>query len=98
MPGGQKRKQAVHADPVDRKRQFHNSRMCVNGADRRETSAQEDPYAVVWTAPASPFGLLEEELYLDPWKLLVGCLFLNKTSAKQVRHLHCTVSTFLDPG
>jgi methyl-CpG-binding domain protein 4 len=33
----------------------------------------------------SPFGLLEEELWQDPWRLLLACLLLNKTSGKQVR-------------
>lgn len=37
-----------------------------------------------WQAPASPFGLLEEELWQSPWKLLLGCMLLNKTSGKQV--------------
>jgi len=41
--------------------------------------------AKAFVPPKSPFGLLEEELYSDPWKLLVGCLFLNKTTACQVR-------------
>jgi hypothetical protein len=26
----------------------------------------------------------EEELFDDPWKLLVACMLLNKTSGKQV--------------
>jgi len=32
----------------------------------------------------SPFGLLEEELWQQPWQLLLGCMLLNKTSGKQV--------------
>jgi methyl-CpG-binding domain protein 4 len=32
----------------------------------------------------SPFGLLEEELWQQPWRLLLGCLLLNKTTSKQV--------------
>ncbi|EFN59677.1 hypothetical protein CHLNCDRAFT_14045, partial [Chlorella variabilis] len=38
-----------------------------------------------WEPPVSPFGLLEEELFDDPWKLLVACMLLNKTSGAQVR-------------
>jgi len=41
--------------------------------------------ASTWVPPVSPYGLLEEELYENPWKLLVACLLLNKTNARQVR-------------
>jgi len=30
--------------------------------------------------PASPFGLVQEQLYKEPWKLLVATIFLNKTT------------------
>ena len=43
-----------------------------------------DPRVSVYEAPASPFGLIEEQLYDDPWKLLVACILLNKTSIAQV--------------
>lgn len=33
----------------------------------------------------SPLGLIQEELWLEPWRLLVACLMLNQTSIKQVR-------------
>ena len=35
-----------------------------------------------WHPPVSPFHLVEECLYADPWRLLVACIFLNKTTAK----------------
>jgi len=44
-----------------------------------------DPRVSLWHPPPSPFGLLEEELYSNPWKLLVSCMLLNKTTASQVR-------------
>lgn len=50
-----------------------------------DTFAESDPRQVLWEPPVSPYGLLEEELYMDPWKLLVACMLLNKTSAMQVR-------------
>ncbi len=43
-----------------------------------------DPRVSTWVPPQSPYGLLEEELWQDPWKLLVACMLLNKTSGKQV--------------
>ena len=31
-----------------------------------------------WTPPRSPFNLIQEELYTEPWKLLLGkCPFIN---------------------
>ncbi|KAK9823023.1 hypothetical protein WJX81_008257 [Elliptochloris bilobata] len=53
------------------------------GADALQ--AEGDPRVATWEPPASPFGLVEEELYGDPWRLLVACILLNKTSITQVR-------------
>ena len=38
--------------------------------------------ATKWTPPVSPFNLIQESLYHDPWKLLVATIFLNKTTGK----------------
>lgn len=35
-----------------------------------------------WTPPRSPFNLIQETLFHDPWKLMVATIFLNKTSGK----------------
>ena len=43
-----------------------------------------DPRVAVYVPPPSPYGLIEEQLYDNPWKLLVACILLNKTSATQV--------------
>ena len=37
----------------------------------------------VWTPPKSPFNLVQEHLFHDPWKLLVATIFLNRTSGKK---------------
>ena len=47
-----------------------------------------DPRLSVYEAPASPYGLIEEQLYDNPWKLLVACILLNKTSIAQVCGAH----------
>ncbi|TRZ01212.1 hypothetical protein DNTS_004390, partial [Danionella cerebrum] len=36
-----------------------------------------------WTPPRSPFKLIQETLFHDPWKLLVATIFLNKTRGKK---------------
>lgn len=38
-----------------------------------------------WVPPVSPYGLILEKLYSAPWKLLLACMLLDKTSDKQVR-------------
>ena len=47
---------------------------------------QGDPRKALWHPPASPYGLIEEYLYEDPWKLLVACMLLNVTAGKQVNY------------
>ncbi|XP_043934412.1 methyl-CpG-binding domain protein 4 [Protopterus annectens] len=36
-----------------------------------------------WTPPRSPFNLVQETLFHEPWKLLVATIFLNRTSGKK---------------
>lgn len=33
---------------------------------------------IEWVPPKSPFNLIQETLYPDPWKLLIATIFLNK--------------------
>ena len=35
-----------------------------------------------WIPPKSPFDLVQEKLFSQPWKLLVATIFLNKTNNK----------------
>ena len=37
-----------------------------------------------WTPPKSPFSLVQESLYHDPWKLLIGTIFLNRTTGRDL--------------
>lgn len=55
--------------------------------NQKPTNTGINARASLWHPPPSPFGLLEEELYSDPWKLLVSCMLLNKTTASQVRNV-----------
>lgn len=43
-----------------------------------------------WTPPRSPFNLVQETLFHDPWKLLVATVFLNKTSGR-IQHTHIII-------
>ena len=35
-----------------------------------------------FTPPTSPYGLVQEQLYREPWKLLIATIFLNRTTGK----------------
>jgi hypothetical protein len=43
-----------------------------------------------WTPPRSPFNLVQEHLYHDPWQLLVATIFLNRTQGK-FAYILCSV-------
>tara|TARA_Y100000034_G_scaffold117394_1_gene156772 strand:- start:854 stop:1279 length:426 start_codon:yes stop_codon:yes gene_type:complete len=34
---------------------------------------------MVWIPPKSPFNLIQESLWENPWQLLVACIFCNQT-------------------
>jgi len=36
-----------------------------------------------WKPPRSPFDLIQEHLYQNPWRLLVACVFCNLTKRRQ---------------
>lgn len=40
--------------------------------------------------PRSPFGLIQEDLWPDEWKILVVCMLLNCTTRKQVEKVYPT--------
>ncbi|KAG8237712.1 hypothetical protein J437_LFUL017500 [Ladona fulva] len=60
--------------PVIRSKYFRNK----NLSDFKLKLSQCRP----WTPPKSPYNLIQERLFSDPWKLLVATIFLNKTSGK----------------
>jgi len=37
--------------------------------------------------PRSGYGLIQEDLWPDEWKILVSCMMLNYTSRKQVEKI-----------
>lgn len=40
--------------------------------------------------PRSPYGLIQEDLWPDEWKILVTCMMLNCTTRKQVEKVYRT--------
>ena len=37
---------------------------------------------MTWTPPRSPYDLLQEQIYDDPWKIFVCCIFCNLTKRR----------------
>ncbi|XP_042896108.1 methyl-CpG-binding domain protein 4 [Parasteatoda tepidariorum] len=46
-----------------------------------------------WDPPRSPYNLIQEDLYHDPWKMLVATICLQKTTGKAVKKV---ISQFFD--
>ncbi|GFU16076.1 methyl-CpG-binding domain protein 4 [Trichonephila clavipes] len=40
-----------------------------------------------WIPPRSPFNLIQEDLYHDPWKLLIATICLQKTTGRSVKKI-----------
>ena len=58
------------------------------GSGDEDGGAQGDPgrsrLPAGWSPPRSPYQLVEEWLWHQPWRLLVACILLNKTTGKQL--------------
>lgn len=62
---------------------------------KKLTSAPAQPADMkiaLWEPPVSPYFLIEEVLYNDPWKLLVACMLLNKTTGRAVSQFAASCS------
>lgn len=46
----------------------------------KSRSNSEASAASNWIPPKSPYNLIQESLFHDPWKLLIATIFLNRTS------------------
>ncbi|GAQ80003.1 hypothetical protein KFL_000440050 [Klebsormidium nitens] len=60
------------------------------GTEGRGGGGPKRPAGVVdpdWVPPVSPYGLIQEELWRTPWKLLVACLLLNVTTGGAMRRV-----------
>ena len=53
-----------------------NASSSMSKAPRLRRRAQK------WVPPKSPYNLIQECLWHDPWKLLVATIFLNRTTGK----------------
>ena len=59
-----------------------NSNTIVDPDSDSESEVYTKPKAAKWSPPKSPFNLLQETLYPDPWKLLLSTIFTGKVTGK----------------
>lgn len=58
------------------------AKLCL-GSTKGKTPTQHRHLAYPdYVPPKSPYNLVQESLYKDPWKLLVATIFLNRTSGR----------------
>ena len=61
---------------------------------RKEEQSPSQPRlhrTTTWVPPRSPYNLVQETLFHDPWKLLVATIFLNRTAGEYVvKGIHST--------
>ena len=80
---------AMSATKRGRRKSKYFLRESVLKARQRQLSLKNHS----WIPPKSPFSLIQETLFHDPWKLLVATIFLNRTNrAKAIPLFMC----FLD--
>ncbi|XP_006901111.1 PREDICTED: methyl-CpG-binding domain protein 4 [Elephantulus edwardii] len=76
-------KAAVESEPVAEEHQFARTHCLFRAPASDETaSGADEEGGLKWTPPRSPFNLVQETLFHDPWKLLIATIFLNRTSGK----------------
>ncbi|CAK8671026.1 unnamed protein product [Clavelina lepadiformis] len=63
-----------------KRRQGTNTRSEYFLRSKKQKKFQPVTKRVLWIPPKSPYHLVQETLFHDPWKLLVATIFLNRTS------------------
>ena len=69
---------AVLVEPAPPPIPRYDDRTCCTGDPGRTR------LPVGWHPPRSPYSLIEEWLWNQPWRMLIACILLNKTTAKQL--------------
>ena len=72
----------IEEAPVFRKTRIVRSKYFPKGLTKYSVRVIKLHSKPRWIPPKSPFDLVQEKLFTEPWKLLVATIFLNKTSNK----------------
>lgn len=57
----------------------------LSAAQKWDEAYQRKDFDNTWKPPRSPFSLLQEDHAHDPWRVLLICMLLNRTSGLQVK-------------
>ena len=79
---GGRRRQRTSCPSTTPVREKKRKAATVSRVERRKPQKLSERRQVdqSWQPPVSPYGLIQESLWREPWKLLVACMLLNKTS------------------
>ncbi|KAL8540001.1 hypothetical protein ACS0TY_001558 [Phlomoides rotata] len=56
-------------------------------AQKRDEAYLRKTPCNTWIPPRSPFNLLQEDHWFDPWRVLVICMLLNQTTGRQAERV-----------
>ncbi|MCL7027697.1 hypothetical protein MKW94_013165 [Papaver nudicaule] len=59
----------------------------LKAAQKRSEAYRRKAPDNTWKPPVSQYGLLQEEHYEDPWRVMIICILLNRTSGDQVKEV-----------
>ncbi|KAL3503808.1 hypothetical protein ACH5RR_033649 [Cinchona calisaya] len=58
-------------------------KLALSSAQKRDEAYERRTLDNLWKPPRSPFNLLQEDHAYDPWRVLVICMLLNRTTGVQ---------------
>ena len=78
-------KKKVRVKHTTKSKYFKKERVSSKRRRDIDVGTDEQPKHLLYpdfAPPVSPYGLVQEKLWEDPWKLLIATIFLNKTAGK----------------
>ncbi|XP_024188235.1 methyl-CpG-binding domain protein 4 isoform X2 [Rosa chinensis] len=63
------------------------NRATLTASQRKDEAYRRKTPDNTWIPPRSEFGLLQEDHYHDPWRVLVICMLLNRTTGTQLKEV-----------
>ena len=68
---------------------FNEHKLHVSSGSGEELERRPRHLFVHYIPPKSPFNLIQESLFHDPWRLLIATIFLHRTSGKLIQLIVC---------
>ncbi|XP_062003696.1 uncharacterized protein LOC133721174 [Rosa rugosa] len=70
-----------------RRKKSPKKRATLTASQRKDEAYRRRTPDNTWIPPRSEFGLLQEDHYHDPWRVLVICMLLNRTTGTQLKEV-----------